>query len=285
MNKLHADRRAAVIRGLVEGGSIRAVARMTGVDKDTVLRLLVEIGEFCSIYQYHALKNLPCKRIECDEIWAFCGAKRSNATKKGQDDIWTFTAIDADTKLMISWLVGVRSGPSCERFIKDVASRLANRVQITTDGSFSYISAIENAFGWAGADFAQLVKTYGQIPEDERQRRYSPPVCTGAMKMAIMGRPDMDLVSTSYVERSNLTMRMQMRRFTRLTNAFSKKAENHAHAVSLHFMYYNYCRAHTTLTKAAEGIKTTPAMASGLTDHVWTVEDLLALMSPNILLQ
>jgi IS1 family transposase len=284
MNKLNLDRRAAVIRGLVEGGSIRAVARMTGVDKDTVLRLLVEVGEFCSIYQYHALRNLPCKRIECDEIWAFCGSKKKNATKAGQGDIWTFTAIDADTKLMVSWLVGPRSGKSCERFIQDVASRLANRVQITTDGSFSYISAIENAFGWAGADFAQLVKTYALTPADERQRRYSPAVCTGTVKSAIMGRPDMDLVSTSYVERANLTMRMSMRRFTRLTNAFSKKAENHAHAVSLHFMFYNYCRAHTTLTKAANGVKTTPAMASGLTDHVWTVEDLLALMSPTKLL-
>jgi hypothetical protein len=206
MNKLTLDRRAAVIRGLVEGGSIRAVARMTGVDKDTVLRLLVEIGEFCSIYQYHALRNLPCKRIECDEIWAFCGAKRSNATKKGQGDIWTFTAIDADTKLMVSWLVGQRDGGVCQRFISDVASRLANRVQITTDGSFSYITAIENAFGWAGADFAQLVKTYGEVPEDERRRRYSPAPCTGAIKTPIMGRPDMDLVSTSYVERANLTM-------------------------------------------------------------------------------
>jgi IS1 family transposase len=284
MNKLSVDRRAAVIRGLVEGGSVRAVARMSGCDKDTVLRLLVEIGEFCSIYQFHALKNLPCKRIECDEIWSFVGSKKRNATKESQGDIWTFTAIDADSKLMVSWLVGPRSGKSCERFIQDVASRLANRVQITTDGSFSYISAIENAFGWAGADFAQLVKTYAQTPEEERKRRYSPAVCTGAVKTTIMGRPDMDLVSTSYVERANLTMRMSMRRFTRLTNAFSKKAENHAHAVSLHFFFYNYCRPHTTLTKAANGIKTTPTMASGLTDHVWTVEDLLALMSPNILL-
>jgi IS1 family transposase len=284
MNKMGLDRRAAVIRGLVEGGSIRAVARMTGCDKDTVLRLLVEIGEFCSIYQFHALKNLPCKRIECDEIWAFCGAKRNNTTKEGQGDIWTFTAIDADTKLMVSWLVGQRDGNVCQRFISDVASRLANRVQITTDGSFSYISAIENAFGWAGADFAQLVKTYSHTPDEERKRRYSPPEVTGIVKTPIMGRPDMDLVSTSYVERANLTMRMSMRRFTRLTNAFSKKAENHAHAVSLHFMYYNYCRAHTTLTKAANGVKTTPAMAAGITDHVWTVEEILELMSPNYLL-
>jgi IS1 family transposase len=199
-------------------------------------------------------------------------------------DLWTFTAIDAETKLMVSWLVGPRSGSSCQRFVQDLASRLANRVQITTDGSFSYISAIENAFGWAGADFAQLVKTYGDIPEIERKRRYSPAICTGAMKTVIMGRPDTDFISTSYVERSNLTMRMQMRRFTRLTNGFSKKAENHAHAVSLHFMFYNYCRPHQTLTKAAKGVKTTPAMATGLTRHVWTVEEILELMNPNRML-
>jgi IS1 family transposase len=283
MNKINDSRRAAIIRALVEGNSVRATGRLTSTAKATVLKLLVELGEFCSIYQYHALRNLPCKRIECDEIWAFCGAKQRNATEKDQGDLWTFTAIDADTKLMVSWLVGPRHGKSAERFISDVASRLADRVQITTDGSFSYISAIEKAFGWAGADFAQLVKTYGDLPEEERKRRYSPAVCTGAIKNPIMGRPDMDLVSTSYVERANLTMRMQMRRFTRLTNAFSKKAENHAHAVSLNFMFYNYCRPHQTLTKAANGVKTTPAMASGLTDHVWTVEEILDLMGPRLI--
>lgn len=285
MNKLSADRRAAVIRGLVEGGSVRAIARMTGVDKDTVLRLLVEVGEFCSIYQYHALRNLPCTRIECDEIWAYTGAKQKNATKPGQGDLWTFTAICADTKLMVSWFIGQRTQPSARRFMKDIASRLKNRCQITTDGHPIYATAVEDGFGWAGADYAQIVKLYGKEPDVDNQRRYSPAICTGTLKTPIFGRPDMDLVSTSYVERSNLTMRMQIRRFTRLTNAFSKKAENHAHAVSLHYMYYNYCRAHTTLTKAAKGIKTTPAMAAGLTDHVWTVEDLLALMSPNYLLQ
>jgi len=285
MNKLGVDRRAAVIRGLVEGGSIRAVARMTGVDKDTVLRLLVEVGEFCSIYQYHALRDLPCKRIQCDEIWAFVGAKARTAKQSGHGDIWTFTALDADTKLMVSWLVGERNGAACEGFLKDVASRVANRIQITADGFKPYITAIESAFGWAGADFAQLVKIYAKPVEAEGSHRYSPPICMGTIKTPMMGRPDSDHISTSFVERSNLTMRMSMRRFTRLTNAFSKKAENHAHAVSLHFMYYNFCRAHMTLTKAAEGVKTTPAMASGLTDHVWTVEDLLELMSPNYLLQ
>lgn len=285
MNKLGVDRRAAVIRGLVEGGSIRSVARMTGVDKDTVMRLLVEVGEFCGIYQYHALRNLNCKRVQCDEIWAFCGAKQRHAKKVGQGDVWTFTAIDADSKLVFSYLVGERNGASCERFLRDVASRLASRTQLTTDGLNWYITAAENAFGWAGADFAQLVKTYAILPDAEANRRYSPPVCTGAIKTTIFGRPDSDHISTSYVERSNLTMRMQMRRFTRLTNAFSKKIENHRHAIALHFFFYNYCRPHTTLTKNANGVKTTPCMAAGVTDRVWTVEDLLALLSPKILLQ
>jgi IS1 family transposase len=285
MNTLDTTTRAAIIRALVEGNSVRATARLTGTSKGTVLRLLAEFGEFCAIYQDHALRNLPFKRIECDEIWAFCGAKQRNAKQTGHGDLWTFTAIDVDSKLIFSWLVGPRKGPSAGQFLKDVASRLANRVQITTDGLYSYITAVENAFGWAGADFAQLVKTYATVQEIDGQRRYSPPVCTGAVKTAIMGRPDLDKVSTSYVERSNLTMRMSMRRFTRLTNAFSKKAENHAHAVNVHFMFYNYCRTHTTLTKAKEGIRTTPAMAAGLTDHVWTVEEILGLMDPTRLLQ
>jgi IS1 family transposase len=260
---------------------------MTGTDKDTVMRLLVEVGEFCSIYQHHTLVNLPCKRIEADEIWSFVGAKQKNATKRGQGDLWTYTAIDADTKLAVSWLVGPRNPKSTRAFVLDLAGRLANRVQLTTDGLRDYLPAVENAFGWAGTDYSQLVKTYGAEAGEESTagRRYSPMVCTGAVKVPVMGRPDFDLISTSYVERSNLTMRMQMRRFTRLTNGFSKKAENHAHAVSLHFMFYNYCRPHTTLTKAAKGVKTTPAMATGLTDHVWTVEQIVEMMTPTYLLQ
>lgn len=284
MNKLTDSRRAAIIRALVEGNSVRATGRMTGTAKATVLKLLVEFGEFCSIYQFHALRDLPSKRVECDEIWAFCGSKKKNATKEGQGDIWTFTAIDAESKLVFSWLVGQRDGPTCIRFVKDIAERVANRIQIT-DGFKPYITAVENAFGWAGADFGQLVKTYASSEQVDGHRRYSPAVCTGAIKTQMMGRPDTDFISTSFVERSNLTMRMQMRRFTRLTNAFSKKAKNHAHAVSLNFMHYNYCRPHQTLTKAANGIKTTPAMASGLTDHVWTVEEILGLMRPDYLLQ
>lgn len=285
MNKLTDSRRAAIIRALVEGNSVRATARLTNTAKATVLKLLVEMGEFCSIYQDHALRNLPSKRIEADEIWAYVSAKKANATKPGQGDLWTFTAIDADSKLMITWLVGQRTNESARRFIQDVADRLANRVQITTDGHPMYLTAVERAFGWAGADFAQLVKSYGQTQvSEDPTRRYSPAVCTGAEKTWVMGEPDMDLVSTSYVERANLSMRMGMGRFTRLTNAFSKKAENHAHSVSLFFMFYNYCRPHQTLTKTAKGIRTTPAMAAGITDHVWTVEEILELMDPNRLL-
>lgn len=280
MNKLSNTRRAAVVRGLVEGGSIRAVGRMTGTDKDTVTRILVEVGEFCSLYQNVTLRNLPCVRIEADEIWSFVGAKAVNAKQEGHGDIWTFTAICADTKLAVSWLVGSRSAESTRTFMDDVASRLANRVQLSTDGWVSYPSAVERSFGWNGVDYATIIKQYGN-ESDRKGGRYSPsPVVIGVEKVEVMGKPKRSLISTSYVERQNLTMRMSMRRFTRLTNGFSKKAENHAHAVSLHFFFYNYCRPHTTLTKAANGIKTTPAMAAGLTNHVWTVEHMLDLMDP-----
>ena len=285
MNILPLAKRAAIVRSLVEGNSIRATARLCATSKATVLKLLVELGEFCSAYQFYKLANLPTKRVEVDEIWAFVGAKAKNATKDGQGDIWTFTALDADSKLMISWMVGQRRLDDARHFMKDVARRLANRVQITTDGHNMYIGAVEFAFKWNGADFAQLVKEYGPSTEPDAARKYSPAECIGAHKEWVMGNPDMDLVSTSYVERSNLTIRMGQRRFTRLTNAFSKKAENHAHSVSLFFMHYNFCRSHMTLTKNANGIKTTPAMASGLTDHVWSVEEILEKMNPDYLLQ
>ena len=285
MNKLSHARRAAIIRALVEGSSIRATARMLGADKDTVMNLLCEVGEFCSIYQHHTLTNLPCTRIEADEIWSFVGAKAANATKEGQGDLWTFTAICADSKLAVSWLVGPRSTESTRVFMDDVAARLANRVQLSTDGWVSYPSAVERSFGWNGVDYATITKQYGQTAEGPTGGRYSPsPVVLSVEKVEVMGKPRRSLISTSYVERQNLTMRMSMRRFTRLTNGFSKKAENHAHAVSLHFMFYNYCRPHTTLTKAANGIKTTPAMAAGLTNHVWTVEHILDLMDPTRLI-
>jgi IS1 family transposase len=277
MNKLTDTRRAAILRCLVEGNSIRATVRMTGAAKATVLKLLVEVGEFCSIYQDHKLRNLPCTRVEADEIWAFCGAKARNAKQEGHGDIWTFTAICADTKLMVSWLVGDRSLTNANSFMEDVAARLTHRVQLTTDGHSMYLTAVEKAFGWAGVDYAMLVKKYGQPLDQHAAGRYSPPVCTGAVKERIMGSPDKDLVSTSYVERANLTMRMQMRRFTRLTNAFSKKAENHTHAVSLHFMHYNFCRVHQTLTKK-HGRKMTPAMAAGVADHPWSLTELVELL-------
>jgi IS1 family transposase len=286
MNKLSLGRRASILRALVEGNSVRSTARLTATAKATVLKLLVEVGDFCSIYQDHVLRNLKCRNIQADEIWSFVGAKQRNVTEEVQGDIWTYTALDSDSKLMVSWLVGSRNSENTKAFMADVAERLANRVQLTTDGLGWYIAAVEGAFGWNGVDFAQVVKAYGQpMHQPEHQRRYSPPVCIGASKTVIMGKPDVEKVSTSHVERSNLSMRMGMRRFTRLTNAFSKKAENHAHAVSLYFMQYNFCRVHTTLTKARGGLHTTPAMAAGVTNRVWSVEDILNKMDPQTLLQ
>jgi IS1 family transposase len=285
MNKLPTAKRAAIVRALCEGNSIRATARLTGTAKATVLSLLVELGEFCSLYQHHVLVNLPATRVEADEIWAFVGAKQKNRTQESQGDLWTFTALDADSKLMISWLVGNRSATNAVEFMKDVAARLANRVQLTTDGHHMYLTAVEKAFGYNKVDYAQLVKSYGSADDQGPGRRYSPMVCTGIAKERIMGNPVEELVSTSYVERANLSMRTQMRRFTRLTNAFSKKAENHSHAVSLYFMFYNFCRVHQTLTKERKGVHTTPAMAAGIADHVWKVEEILALMDPATMLQ
>ncbi len=281
MNKLPVARQAAILRALTEGNSSRATARLVGISKTTVLKLLVEVGEFCEFYQDKVLRNLPCTRIEAGEIWAFVGAKQKRATRKGDGDIWTFTAICADTKLMVSWSVGYRTHAYAHAFIEDVASRLTNRVQFTTDGHHMYLSAVEEAFGYGGVDYAQLVKIYKSAPGVG----YSPGECIGTQKERIMGRPDPENVSTSYVERSNLSIRMGMRRFTRLTNAFSKKVENHAHAVALYFMHYNFCRPHQTLTKKANGVKVTPAMANGLTDRVWTMEDVLDRMNPARLLQ
>jgi IS1 family transposase len=255
---------------------------MVGCDRETVLKLLADVGELASTYQDVTHRKLTTTRLEVDEIWAFRGAKARNATRDGHGDLWTFTGIDADSKLAVSWLVGARSIDNAVAFMQDVAARLTHRVQLTRDGHGMYLTAVRAAFGFARVDYAQLVKKYGQV--EAAARRYSPPVCLGCEKERMIGRPDMEKVSTSYVERAKLTMRMQMRRFTRLTNAFSKKAENHAHAVALHFMHYNYCRPHMTLTKAA-GRKTTPAMAAGLTDRVWTLEDVLGLMDPAKLLQ
>jgi len=281
MNMLPTAKQAAILRALTDGASIRATARMVGVSKTTVLRLLVDVGQFCAIYQDEKLRDLPCRSIQADEIWAFVGAKQRHVKRAGDGDIWTFTALDADTKLMVTWLVGQPSGENAHAFMRDLHSHLAKRIQLTTDAFTPYISAVEGAFGWQGCDFSQLVKHYTGDPTG----RYSPPICTGVTRQTVMGNPDPAHVSTSYVERANLGLRMNARRFTRLTNAFSKKVENHAHAVALHFMVYNFCRSHGTLTKAKKGIHTTPAMAAGVTDHVWTIEEVLGLMDPKKLLQ
>jgi IS1 family transposase len=274
MNRLPKAKQIRVVSALVEGCSIRATVRMTGVAKNTIIKLLTELGAACSAYQDEKFRNLSCKRIECDEIWSFVGAKQKNvpAEKRGQPgigDVWTWTAIDADTKLIPSWLVADRSPEAGYQFMSDLASRLASRVQLTSDGYKVYMDAVDAAFG-QDIDFAMLVKTYG-LDKRKDESRYSPAVCTGIKKNKMTGEPDMKHVSTSYVERANLTMRMSMRRFTRLTNAFSKKMENHTAAIALHFMNYNFCRIHQTL-------RVTPAMAAGIVDRVWEIEDLIGLL-------
>jgi len=277
MNRLSIERRAKVISALVEGNSIRATCRMTNTAKGTVIRLLAEVGKACAEYQDKHLRNLPCKHIQCDEIWSFCYAKQKNVpeNKQGQlgyGDVWTWTAIDADTKLVPSWLVGLRDAGYAYAFMNDLKSRLANRVQITTDGHRVYLWAVEDTFG-PDVDYAMLVKIYGQ--ERESEARYSPALCIAAEPHIIQGNPDPTKISTSFAERQNLTMRMSMRRFTRLTNAFSKKIENLEYAVALHFMYYNFARPHKTL---ANPYPRTPAMAAGISNHIWTIEEIVSLV-------
>lgn len=278
MNKLSLERRVQVVKALVEGNSINGTVRMTGVAKNTILKLLAKLGSACLDYQDANLRNLNLRYIECDEIWEFCYAKRKNvpAEHKGEfgyGDIWTWTAIDGDTKLVPCWHVGGRSGRDAWDFIANLRSRLASRVQLTTDGYRAYLEAVEGAFG-ADVDYAMLNKIYGHETRED-QPRYSPAECIGADKKVVAGDPDKSRVSTSYVERQNLTMRMSMRRFTRLTNGFSKKVENHMHAISLHFMNYNFARPHKTLSKP---YPTTPAMAAGVADHVWSAEEIVALV-------
>jgi len=274
MNKLSIERRARILGCLVEGNSLRATARMTDSAKNTVVKLLVDIGKACAEYQNENLRNLSCKRLQCDEIWSFCYAKDKNVPKDkrgqfGYGDVWTWTAICADTKLVPSYLVGNRDLETAKIFISDLASRLIHRVQLTTDGQRQYLQAVDGAFG-SDIDYAMLQKIYGEITP-EGQRKYSPAECIGCKPEIIMGNPDKKHISTSYIERQNLTMRMSMRRFTRLTNAFSKKIENLAHAVSLHFMYYNFARIHRTL-------RVTPAMEAGVSDHVWSLEEIAGLI-------
>lgn len=274
MNKLSTAKRTQILFSLVEGNSLRSTSRMADVSINTVSKLLVDAGKACAAYQDEHLRNLPCKRVQVDEIWSFVYAKQKNATEEMRDrvghagDVWTWTAICADSKLIPSWLVGARDSECATAFIGDLSKRLHNRVQLTSDGLKVYVEAVEDAFG-AGIDYAQLVKMYGPMPEGDH--RYSPAECNGTKKTTIMGDPDRKHVSTSYVERQNLTMRMCMRRFTRLTNAFSKKVENHAHAVALHFMHYNFARIHKSL-------RVSPAMEAGVTNKLWSVEDIAKLI-------
>jgi IS1 family transposase len=278
MNKLSLERQAQVIKVLCEGNSIRSTARITDTAINTVVRLLKEVGAACLEYQDTNLRNLSCQRVECDEIWSFCYAKQKNIPKGKRDqfgygDVWTFVAIDADTKLVISWLVGLREPQYARQFFMDIKQRLANRVQLTTDGHRMYPYAARTVFG-EDIDYAMQVKYYGTTYD--ANGHYSPPKCTHTETKLINGSPDMANVSTSYIERQNLTMRMSMRRFTRLTNAFSKKIENHMCAVALHFMYYNFARPHKALSKS---YPTTPAVAMDLANHIWTTEEMARLIS------
>lgn len=276
MNRLTIKQRARVLRVLVEGNSIRATVRITGAAKNTVAKLLADVGSACLDYQDKALRGLSCKRIQCDEIWSFCYAKGKNVPKdkRGQfgfGDVWTWTAICADTKLVPCWLVGTRNARFATEFMHNLAGRLSNRVQLTTDGHRAYLEAVQGAFG-ADIDYGMLIKMYGQDTAGEK--RYSPAKIVGARCGTVIGNPDKTYISTSFAERQNLTMRMSMRRFTRLTNAFSKKVENLQHAVSLHFMYYNFGRVHKSLKK-------TPAIAAGVTDHIWSLEEIAHLADSN----
>ncbi len=274
MNKLDQAQRAKIIHLLCEGMSIRAITRLTGISKTTVSKLVVDAGQAAAWYQDRVFQSLNCKRLQIDEIWGFVAAKQKNvaAMKRPQadaGDAWLWVATDADTKLVPCWHVGTRDGDAAMEFIDDLASRLANRVQITTDGHKAYLDAIDTAFG-GEVDYAMLVKLYGPAPE-AAQGRYSPSECIGAVKTRISGNPARKHVSTSYAERNNLNIRMHSRRMTRLTNAFSKKMENHAHAMALHFLYYNFVRIHKTL-------RVTPAMAAGVTDRLWEVADMVKVL-------
>ena len=272
MNKLTTAKRTAVVAALVEGNSVRSTARLTGVSKPTILKLLADIGAACSAFHNAHVRNLRCQRVQCDEIWQFVGAKQKNVTEEqkaqGWGDLWTWTAIDADTKLIASWFIGSRDAQSAWWFMRDLTSRLATRVQLSTDAHHAYLTAVDEAFS-GEIDYGQLVKVYGHARENAA--RYSPASFLSARREVITGSPDPRHISTSFVERQNLSMRMGMRRFTRLTNGFSKKAENHAHAVALYFVHYNFARVHTTL-------RVTPAMAAGLSTRVWNLEDIVALL-------
>ena len=276
MNKLSNSKRAQILNMLVEGMSMRAASRIAEVSTNTVTKLMVEAGEACAAYHDETVRNVTARRVQCDEIWAFCYAKdknvpRAKAAPQGAGDVWTWTAIESASKMILSYEVGDRSGATAIEFMDDLRARLANRVQLTTDGHKAYLEAVEGAFG-GDVDFAQLIKLYGDSTGQKgHEKKYSPAECTGTRKRRVEGRPDIEHVSTSYVERQNLTMRMGMRRFTRLTNAFSKKLENHLLMLSLYFVHYNFVRIHSTL-------KCTPAMAAGISDTLRDMEWIVDLI-------
>jgi IS1 family transposase len=275
MNKLTTEKRAQIIGCLVEGNSIRATVRMTGAAKNTITKLLVDLGEACAEFQDGVLVDLPCEVVEADEIWAYCYAKQKNVPEQfkgtpGYGDVWTFTALCADTKLVPSWLIGERTMDDAEVFLTDLANRMTGRIQLSTDGHRIYEGTVGPSFA-NDVDWAQIQKRYAA----GEPGKYSPPVCIGTKRRVLKGDPDPDRISTSYVERQNLTMRMGMRRFTRLTNGFSRKVENLAHSVSLHFMHYNFARPHAALR---ERYPRTPAMVAGVTDHIWSLEEIAALL-------
>lgn len=277
MNRLPNQKRVQIIAALVEGNSINATSRIVGVSNNTALKLLADVGNACAIYQDRVFRNLTCKRIECDEIWSFVHAKEGHLSPElqgifGYGDVYTWVAIDADTKLVPCWNVGRRDAESAMAFIKDLSERVSNRFQLSTDGFKAYLTAVEETFG-SEIDYAMIVKIYGHT-EDDASKRYSPAECIGCETQVISGKPDMNLVSTSYIERQNLTMRMNMRRFTRLTNGFSKRIENHMHAIALHYMHYNFCRIHKSLRCA-------PAMEAEVTQKLWSLEDIVALLDTN----
>lgn len=275
MNKLPLAKRTQILAMLCEGSSMRSISRIADVSINTVSKLLVEAGEACLALHDETVRNVKASRVQCDEIWSFCYAKEKNvaaakAAPDGSGDVWTWTALDADTKLIVSYFVGDRSSESGIVLMDDLRARLANRVQLTTDGHKAYLEAVEGAFG-DDVDYAQLVKLYGSVGGNSPEKRYSPAECAGIRKNRVTGSPDKAHVSTSHVERMNLSIRMQNRRFTRLTNAFSKKLDNHIHALALYFAFYNFCRIHKSL-------KVTPAMAAGITDRLWSLEDIVAKM-------
>jgi IS1 family transposase len=272
MNKLPLETRVQLLNLLVEGMSMRSAARVADVSFNSVARLVIEAGEACSAFHIKTVQNVNSKRVQADEIWSFCGAKQRNVTEKNEayGDVWTWTALDADSKLILTWFVGDRSSQSGEIFMEDLASRVSGRIQLTTDGLPSYNHAVGVAFK-DGVDYAQLQKKYGSSPDRGPERKYSPGVCLGAEKMPMRGNPDSAHISTSHVERMNLNMRMGMRRFTRLTNAFSKKIESHCAALALYFVFYNFCRIHKSL-------RVTPAMAAGLTDELLSMEDIARMI-------